>query len=119
MLPRKQGFNVTKETDFLNKICLFQVTHVEPYFSSEDKESRPTYFERNHNVSRFAYEVLIGKPTVAEREIERIVLTVEDGLSFPYIKKRFGHTLTSMISTMFFYSWHSSCFFKVRGRRNS
>eukprot|EP00042_Codosiga_hollandica_P047603 m.518331 g.518331 ORF g.518331 m.518331 type:complete len:2056 (-) comp57486_c0_seq1:163-6330(-) len=66
----------------------FQVTHVVPYFSEAEKVARQTNFQRNHNISRFSYEVLIGRPTVAERSIEKIILTVEDGIGFPFVKKR-------------------------------
>ena len=67
----------------------FQVTHVEPYFVEDELDTRKSQFERNHNIARFSYDVLIGRPSVAEREIDRIILTVEDGFSFPFIKKRY------------------------------
>ena len=68
----------------------FQVTHVEPYFPDSEKAHRRTNFERNHGVSSFVYEVLLGKPGgVADRQVERVILTVEEGLTFPYIKKRY------------------------------
>lgn len=80
------------------KKAYFQVTHVEPYITEEEKGVRVSSFERNHNISRFYFEVLIGKPSVAEREIDRIILTVEDGFAFPYIKKR-SFLLVGRLST--------------------
>ena len=86
VMIRDAGREATANLD--RNVAYFQVTHVTPYFSEEEKIARRTNFERNHNISRFAYEVLIGKPTVAERTIEKVILTVEDGIVFPFVKKR-------------------------------
>ena len=66
----------------------FQVTHVEPFFTDEEKAQHRNNFERNHDINRFSYELLAGKAAVGEREIERVVLTTEENTCFPYIKKR-------------------------------
>ena len=86
---RDAGREATARLDM--KRAHFQVTHVEPFLTDSDKAARTTNFERNHDICRFSYEVLVGRPSVAEREIERIVLTTEDTRSFPYLKKRCVH----------------------------
>jgi hypothetical protein len=78
-----------------------QVTYVTPYFSESEKAHRRNNFERNHDISRFVYDVPLGRATVAERTIERVILTVEDSITFPFVKKRLDKLLgyVSMVSS--------------------
>lgn len=62
------------------KLAYVQVTHVTPYFEEDELADRRTDFERNHNVSRFAYETPFTKAgkargEVAEQWKRRTVLT--------------------------------------------
>eukprot|EP00040_Diaphanoeca_grandis_P010020 m.51332 g.51332 ORF g.51332 m.51332 type:complete len:2104 (+) comp21430_c0_seq2:202-6513(+) len=66
-----------------------QVTYVEPY----DDGKRSGYFQKNHDIRRFMFESPFTKGgkahgSAATQCRRRTILSVEDGVSFPYVKKR-------------------------------
>ena len=59
-----------------------QITHVEPYFTPEELEERPTNFERENKISRFVFETPFtsdGKPhgDVTKQCMRKTILTSE------------------------------------------
>lgn len=57
-----------------------QITHVEPYFTSEELQKRPTPFERENKISRFVFETPFtkdGKPSsdVTKQCMRKTILT--------------------------------------------
>ena len=48
-----------------------QITHVEPYFTTEDLERRKTAFERANNISRFMFETPFTKDGRARGDVTK------------------------------------------------
>lgn len=67
-----------------------QLINVEPYFTAEELEAKPTLFQQHFNVSHFIYETPFfkgnNKEKLSEQWKKKTILTV-DG-SFPCMKKR-------------------------------
>lgn len=68
-----------------------QLINVEPYFTAEELETKPTLFQQHFNVSNFIYETPYfktggNKEKLSEQWKKKTILTV-DG-SFPCMKKR-------------------------------
>lgn len=77
MLPKDKAF--------------LQVTFVEPYLTEAELRTRPTAFERNHNLRRFVFETPYSKGKtghVSELHKRKTILTLSDNKVFPYVKTR-------------------------------
>ncbi|KAF8364379.1 hypothetical protein PRIPAC_91302 [Pristionchus pacificus] len=86
----KDSNNVSRDTLDPSRAYL-QVTYVEPYLEEWERRERTTNFERNHNLSRFAYATPFTRDGRAHGELKdqykrRTILTVHN--SFPYVKTR-------------------------------
>ncbi|XP_048400109.2 dedicator of cytokinesis protein 11 isoform X2 [Stegostoma tigrinum] len=86
-----QDSNKINAKNLDQKFAYIQVTFVSPYFDEKELSERKTYFERNHNITRFVFETpytLSGKKQggVEEQCKRRTILTTTH--SFPYVKKR-------------------------------
>ncbi|XP_048460912.1 dedicator of cytokinesis protein 11 [Rhincodon typus] len=86
-----QDSNKVNAKNLDQKFAYIQVTFVSPYFDEKELSERKTYFERNHNITRFVFETpytLSGKKQggVEEQCKRRTILTTMH--SFPYVKKR-------------------------------
>lgn len=84
-----------------SRYAYIQVTHVEPYFSEEDRPKHLTEFERNHNIKTFVFETpftLEGKAhgKLEEQWKRRVLVTT--AFTFPYVKKRIPVTDTEVSS---------------------
>ncbi|GMS84225.1 hypothetical protein PENTCL1PPCAC_6400 [Pristionchus entomophagus] len=90
-------FQVIKDSNNVSRDSLdpsrayLQVTYVEPYLEEWERRERTTNFERNHNLSRFAYATPFTRDGRAHGELKdqykrRTILTVHN--SFPYVKTR-------------------------------
>ncbi|XP_076061952.1 dedicator of cytokinesis protein Ziz isoform X2 [Oratosquilla oratoria] len=82
-----------------SRFAYVQVTHVNPYFTEDERGARQTEFERNNNVSVFMYETPFTLEGKAHGKLEdqwkrRVILTTE--YSFPYVKKRIPITNTEV-----------------------
>eukprot|EP00045_Choanoeca_perplexa_P017909 m.271404 g.271404 ORF g.271404 m.271404 type:complete len:2093 (+) comp17671_c2_seq2:84-6362(+) len=76
-----------------SKKAYLQITHVEPHWPTDDEEAKKPHFELHHEVRYFIYSTPFTKSGKARGEIadqcmRKTVLTMDDGLSFPHIRKR-------------------------------
>jgi hypothetical protein len=78
-----------------------QMVSVEPYFTSEELENKPTLFERHFNITKFIYEVPFtpGQAKISEKleeQWKRKNIIVAEG-AYPFVKKRLTVKETQVI----------------------
>lgn len=100
--------------DLDDHVAYIQVTVVQPVFSDKGVDMRSSYFEQNHDICKFVLETPFTKGGkahgTAETQCKRVtVLSVEEGLSFPYIKRRLKVFLLHISTNITFYHPPQPC----------